>query len=176
DSRDDERAPRIAIVNEAMARYYFGGTEAVGSTFRLEHLDFPQPLTVVGLVRDAKYNSLREVAPRIVYLPYLQAPGPLGGANIAVRTAANPEKMTDLLWKEARGDSPHLRFGGATTQARLVEGTIAQDRMLTQLSGFFGLTAAALVCLGLYGLTAYEVSRRTAEIGVRIALGAQRRD
>jgi len=176
DSRDDERAPKVAIVNEAMARYYFGGTNALGRTFRLEHRAFPQPLTVVGLVRDAKYKSLREAAPRIVYLPYLQAPGPLGGANIAVRTAANPEKMADLLWKEVQGESPHLRFGGVTTQARLVDGTIAQDRMLAQLSGFFGFTAAALVCLGLYGLTAYQVSRRTAEIGVRIALGAQRWD
>ena len=176
DSRDDERAPKVAIVNEAMARYYFGGTEALGRTFRLEQRAFPQPLTVVGLVRDAKYKSLRESAPRMVYLPYLQAPDPLGGANIAVRTAANPQQMADLLWKEARGESPHLRFQGATTQARLVEGTIAQDRMLAQLSSFFGLAAAALVCLGLYGLTAYEVSRRTAEIGVRIALGAQRRD
>jgi ABC-type antimicrobial peptide transport system permease subunit len=103
-------------------------------------------------------------------------PGAVGEASIAVRTAANPEKMANLLWKEGKGESSYLRFGGATTQARLVDGTIAQDRMLAQLSGFFGITAAALVCLGLYGLTAYEVSRRTAEIGVRIALGAQRRD
>jgi predicted permease len=176
DSRDDERAPKVAIVNEAMARYYFGGTEVLGRTFRLEHASFPQPLTVVGLVRDAKYKSLREAAPRMVYLPYLQAPGPPAWAKIAVLTAAHPQEMTNLLWKEAGGESPHLRFAGATTQARLVEGTIAQDRMLAQLSVFFGLAAAALVCLGLYGLTAYEVSRRTAEIGVRIALGAQRRN
>lgn len=74
--------------------------------------------------------------------------------------------------REGQVKSPHLRFGGVTTQAHLVDGTIAQDRMLAQLSGFFGLTAAALVLLGLYGLTAYEVSRRTAEIGIRIALGA----
>jgi ABC-type antimicrobial peptide transport system permease subunit len=64
--------------------------------------------------------------------------------------------------------------GGVSTQARLVSGTIAQDLMLAQLSGFFGLTATALVCLGLYGLTAYEVARRTSEIGIRLALGAQR--
>ena len=174
--RDDERAPKVAIVNEAMARYYFGGTDALGRTFVLEHRRFSQPLTVVGLVRDVKYQSLRETPPRIVYLPDLQVPGPVGEASIAVRTAANPEKMADLLRKEGMGESPYLRFGGATTQARLVEGTIAQDRMLAQLSGFFGFTAVVLVCLGLYGLTAYEVSRRTAEIGVRIALGAQRRD
>jgi predicted permease len=177
DSRDDERAAKVAMVNETMARYYLGGTDVLGRTFRLEHPDFPQPLTVVGLVRDVKYKSLKEAAPRIVYLPYLQAPGPIvGGANIAVRTDANPEKMATLLRAEGQAESPHLRIGVATTQARLVEGTIAQDRMLAQLSGFFGLTALALACLGLYGLTAYDVSRRTAEIGLRIALGAQRRD
>ncbi|MPY88281.1 MAG: FtsX-like permease family protein [Luteitalea sp.] len=172
-THDHGRAPTVAIVNEAMARYYFGETEAVERAFRLEHDSFPQHLTVVGLVQDAKYRSLREAAPRIVYLPYLQVPGQLGSANIAVRTAANPEMMADLLWKEVRDESPYLRLGGTTTQARLVEGTIAQDRMLAQLSGFFGLTAAVLVSMGLYGLTAYDVSRRTAEIGVRIALGAQ---
>jgi predicted permease len=176
DPRDDEHGPRVAIVNEAMARYYFGGTEAIGRTFQLESRDFPQPLTIVGLVQDAKYSNLREPAPRIVYLPYLQVPAPIDVANIAVWTAANPEMMVDRLWKEARAESPGLRLGGSTTQARLVDATIARDRMLAQLSGFFGLTAAALVCLGLYGLTAYEVSRRTAEIGVRIALGAQRSD
>jgi predicted permease len=174
--RDDEHAPKVAIVNEAMARYYFGGTDVLGRAFHLEHRMFPDSLTVAGVVRDVKYSSLREAAPRIVYLPDLQNPSPLGGANIEVRTAADPEKMTDLLWKEGQGESPYLRLSGATTQAHLVDGTIAQDRMLAELSGFFGLAAAALVCLGLYGLTAYEVSRRTAEIGVRIALGAQRRD
>jgi ABC-type antimicrobial peptide transport system permease subunit len=84
--------------------------------------------------------------------------------------------MADLVSKEVRAESQQLRIEGTTTQARLVEGTIAQDRMLAQLLGFFGLTAAALVCLGLYGLAAYQISRRTAEIGVRIALGAQQWD
>ena len=87
-----------------------------------------------------------------------------------------PEGMTEELWKAAQAESATLRLGGVTTQARLVSGSIAQDRMLAQLSGFFGLTAAALVCLGLYGLTAYDVARRTSEIGIRLALGAQRAD
>jgi hypothetical protein len=82
DRRDDERGAKVAIVNEAMARYYFGGTEAIGRTFQLESRDFPQPLTVVGLVQDAKYSSLREAAPRIVYLPYLQVPAPIDVVRI----------------------------------------------------------------------------------------------
>jgi ABC-type antimicrobial peptide transport system permease subunit len=131
---------------------------------------------VIGIVQDAKYKSLKDPAPRIIYLPALQEPGPIVGANLAIRTAGDPERLADPLWKEARSEVSELRWRGATTQAQLVEGTIAQDRMLAQLSGAFGLTAMVLVCLGLYGLTAYEVSRRTTEIGVRLALGAQRAD
>jgi putative ABC transport system permease protein len=110
----------------------------------------------------------------MVYLPYMQ--GPVGPTNLTVRTAGDPEKMADTLWNEAHRQISLLRWRGATTQARLVNGTIAQDRMLAQLSGAFGLAGALLVLLGLFGLTAYEVSRRTVEVGVRIALGAHASD
>jgi predicted permease len=176
DARDDERAARVAVVNEATARYYFGRTDAIGEIFQVgDHSAAPQ-MRVVGVVQDAKYRSLKDQALRIIYLPALQEPGPIGGANLAIRTAGDPEKMADVLWKEARSEVADLRWRGVTTQARLVDSTIARDRMLAQLSGAFGVTAAVLVCLGLYGLTAYEVTRRTAEIGIRLALGAQRKD
>jgi ABC-type antimicrobial peptide transport system permease subunit len=148
----------------------------VGQTFQIGDGVSGSRIQVVGVVQDAKYRSLKEPAPRIVYLPAVQHPGPVGKPNLAIRTARDPEQMADLLWKEAHNEVPDLQWRGAGTQARLVEGTIAHDRMLAQLSGVFGLTALLLVCLGLYGLTAYEVSRRTAEIGVRVALGAQRTD
>ena len=176
EARDDERAARVAIVNEASARYYFGRTDAAGETFQLGDRSSAPRMRVVGIVQDAKYNSLKEPAPRMIYLPALQEPGPAGGPSLAIRTAGDPERMADLLWQEARKEAAAIRWRGVTTQAQLVEGTIARDRMLAQLSGAFSVTAILLVCLGLYGLTAYEVSRRTAEIGVRLALGAQRTD
>jgi predicted permease len=176
EGRDDERSARVAIVNEATAHYYFGGTGAVGQVFQVGDRSAEPPMRVVGVVQDAKYRSLRDPAPRMIYLPALQEPGPIGGANLAIRTQSDPERMADLLWKEARNEVADLRWRGVTTQARLVDGTIAPDRMLAQLSGAIGLTATVLVCLGLYGLTTYEVSRRTAEIGVRLALGAQQTD
>ena len=176
DARDDERAPRVAIVNEAAARYYFGARDALGQSFHLGDRSGAPLMQVIGVAQDAKYRSLREPAPRIVYLPALQEPGPVGAPNLAIRTARDPGPLADLLWNEARAESADLRWRGTTTQARLVEGTIAHDRMLAQLSAAFGMTAIILVCFGLYGLTAYEVSQRTAEIGVRLALGAQRGD
>jgi predicted permease len=174
DIKDNETAPKVAVVNEAMARFYFGTQDPLHRTFGLE--GFPAPFMVVGLVENVKYNSLKDADARMIYLPALQTPGPFGGTNVAVRTVGDPKRMTKVLWSVARTESPYLRFGGSTTQERLVNGTIAQDQMLAQLAGFFGLFASALVCLGLYGLTAYQVSRRTGEIGLRIALGAQKGD
>jgi predicted permease len=173
--RDDERSTPVAIVNEASARYFFGGADPLNRTLRVETKGFPEPLTVVGVVKDAKYRSLRDPAPRIVYLSYLQAPDAAGG-HFAIRTATDAEHMADTLWKQASVESRALRLGNTTTQARLVDATIAQDRLLAQLSAAFGIAAACLVCLGLYGLTAYDVSRRRKEIGLRMALGAQRNE
>ena len=170
DPRDNEAGQKVGIVNESMARYFLGNSNAVGQSFQVA--GFPQPLTVVGVVEDTRYQSLREAAPPIVYLPYMQ--GPIGATNLTIATANDPEKMTEILWKEAQRQVPLLRFRGVTTQARLVDGTLGQDRMLAQLSAAFGFAGALLVSLGLFGLTAYEVSRRRAELGIRIALGAQR--
>jgi predicted permease len=170
DSRDNEEGQRVAIVNESMARYFLGSRDAVGRSFQIA--GFPKPLTVAGVVEDARYQSLREAAPPIVYLPYMQ--GPIGATNLTIRTTDDPEKMSETLWNEARRQVSLLRLRAVTTQARLLNGTIAQDRMLAHLSGAIGFAGALLVSLGLFGLTAYEVSRRTAEFGLRIALGAQR--
>ena len=173
--RDDEGSARVAIVNEAAGRHFLGGSDPLGRTLRIETNGFPEPLTVVGVVKDARYKSLKDPAPRLVYVCYLQAPGAAGG-NFAVRTLTDSERMADTLWKQASVESSAVRLGYTTTQARLVDATIAQDRMLAQLSAAFGMAAACLVCLGLYSLTAYDVSRRTKEIGLRMALGARRNE
>src|SRR6185369_5115304 len=96
-SRDNDEGQRVSIVNESMARYFFGSRDVVGRSFHV--VGSPRPLTVVGMVEDARYQSLREAAPPIVYLPHTQ--GPMEGANLAIRTAGDPEKMTETLWNEA---------------------------------------------------------------------------
>jgi predicted permease len=120
-SRDNDKGQRVAIVNEPMARYFFGSHDTVGRSFQVA--GFPQPLTVVGMVEDARYQSLREAAPPIVYLPHTQ--GPMEGTNLTIRTAGDPEKMAETLWNEAHREAPLLRYRGVTTQALLVNGTIA---------------------------------------------------
>lgn len=170
DARDNAGGPETAVVNESAASYFLGRRDAVGQSFYVT--GYGRQLTVVGVVQDARYQSLREPPPPIVYLPYLQ--GPLEGAYLTIRTVGDPMKMVRTLWTEAHEAAPLLRYRGATTQDQLVDGTIAQDRMLAQLSAAFGVAGALLVLLGLFGVTAYEVSRRNAELGIRIALGAQR--
>jgi predicted permease len=169
DSRDNESGRKVAIVNDVMARYFLHTREAVGRSFQVS--GFAQPLDVVGVAEDTRYQSLREPAPPIVYIPYRQRP--MEDANLVIRTTGDPERMSETLWNEIHRQNPVLRYRGATTQARLINGTIAPDRMLAQLSGAFGFAGALLVSLGLFGLTAYDVSRRTAELAIRIALGAQ---
>jgi predicted permease len=176
DQRDDERTGRVAIVNEAAARFYFGTVDPVNRTFRFGKSADGDPITVIGVARDARYRAVKDPAPRIVYLLSRQITGPVTRASFAVRTVANPEAMEALLSREARAESPDVRLQGATTQRRLVDGTIAQERMLAQLSGAIGFVAALLVSVGLYGITAYEVSRRTTGISIRMALGARAAD
>jgi len=171
--QDHENSQPVAIVNEAMAQRFFPGLDPISRSFSIESQDFPVPLNVVGVVKDTKYKSLREPAPSIVYLPMRQGLNSLDEATIEVRTDASPKKMKDVFWREAQGGSPLVRVTGATAQAEFLDSSIAQDRLLAILSGCFGAIAIVLVTMGIYGVTSYTVSRRTSEIGLRLALGAQ---
>jgi predicted permease len=171
---DDKSRPRAAIVNEAAARYFWPGREALGQTFKLNHPEFPEPLNVIGVVETVTYTDRREQSPRMVYLPYLQT-GPLETASLAVRTVS-PDLTTDMLWKEVSTESRSLRLGNMTTQRRLVDATVQMDLMLAQLAGAFAVTAALLVCVGVFGLSSYEMSQRRLEIAIRMALGARSRE
>ena len=172
-SLEDEGRPRVAIVNQAMARYYFGRSNPLGRQFTIEGQT--RPLEIVGVVGDAKYQDLHETPPRTIYVNAFQGSG--GTSLIFVlRTDVPPMSVVADVRRAVRDVLPNVPVSKVTTLAEQVDASILPERLIAMLSGLFGLLAAILVAIGLYGLLAYTVTRRINEIGIRIAIGATSRD
>jgi predicted permease len=169
---DDENGPAVAIVNQAFTQYYFGDSSPVGKRFRFEGQE--PAYEIVGLVADAKYSSLHERAPRTIYLhAFQEARGRF--SQFAVRTTVAPSAVAGEVRRAMREVVTTVPISKITTLAEQVDGSTRPERLIAVLSSLFGGLGAMLTAVGLYGLLAYTVARRTSEIGVRIALGATRR-
>jgi predicted permease len=170
--RDDATAPRVAIVNQALARKYFGPENPIGH--QIVHTTGPfnrVTVEVVGVAGDAKYTDLRNPVPPTLYVPAPQQPG--GEANFALRLAA-PNATIFPAIRAAVGEIDRtLPVLNLRTQDEQIDRLHAQELLFARLSGIFGLLALALACVGLYGLMSYTTVRRTGEIGLRLALGAR---
>jgi predicted permease len=171
--RDDESAPKAAVINEAAVKKYFPNENPVGQRFG-SSLENSGEIEIVGVLRDAKYNSLRDPAPPTMYVPYLQARP--GGSVIVVRTAAAPASATSGVREAVRQVDPNLPMMDISTQLEQVERRFAQEKIFAQAYTLFGGLALLLAGIGLFGLMSYSVSRRTNEIGIRMALGARSQD
>ena len=175
DDRDTVSAPKVAIVNEMFARKFMGGGNPVGRTFHLEaEAGKPEPLfQIVGLVRNTKYYELREDFLPIAFFPTTQDDDPGPGATFVLRVVGLPGGLTSAVKTTLAKFSPAIGVQFQSFSAQ-VEESLLRERLMATLSGGFGLLAGLLATLGLYGVIAYMVARRRNEIGVRIALGADR--
>jgi predicted permease len=169
---------RVAVINEALAQRFFPGEDPVSKRFifgrLLDPKATPDPnrvIEVVGVVRDVKYRSLRQPVPPTVYEPALQSG--IGQMAFEVRTEGDPGPVIPGIRAAVREVDSNLPLFEFTTQTDLAEESLARERLFARLTSAFGLMAAVLASIGLYGVMAYSVARRTQEIGVRLALGAQ---
>lgn len=171
---DRQGSVPVAIINETVARRFFDGVNPVGKLFRTETgPGGVQTFEVIGLVQDAKYRSLRENPEPIVYMAERQTDEPAFTLTYMVHVDGVPADMVASVRAALLEVDPRISFS-AFPFARQLDGSLARERMLATLSGFFGVLAMLLALVGIYGIMAYSVARRRNEIGIRLALGADR--
>ncbi|HVH72367.1 MAG TPA: FtsX-like permease family protein, partial [Candidatus Dormibacteraeota bacterium] len=167
--QDQAEKPPVAVVNEKFARHYFGSESAIGRRIKLGFE--PQIVhEIVGVVRDAKHYGVRQRVWPMVYLPARQ------GGSFFVRSNLTPQLLTGIIRAEVAASDKILQVQEIRPLETVVDDMISEERLTALLSSVFGALACLIAAIGLYGVVAYGVSRRTNEFGIRIALGAQRSD
>jgi putative ABC transport system permease protein len=177
DDRDALTAPKVAIVNESFARKFLKGSDAIGQRFWVETTP-NRPETrfeIVGVVKDTKYRRLREAFGPIAFLPSSQAPRTGQYVRMLIRSAASTDATISAIDRALSRDYPAITFNFSVLKTQIRE-SLLRERLMATLSGFFGALAMLLATIGLYGVMSYMVVRRKNEIGIRMALGAGRRD
>lgn len=173
-SSDTPTSPKVAIINETAARRFFPNGSPIGHRFGIgETPSNPGEIEVIGVVKDAKYMSMNEGSLMAVYFTCTQSPGFFGNFAVRHTPGASRQEIISRVRRSIAEINPNILVNSVSSLEEQVDSSIAAQSLIAQLSSFFGIVAVFLACIGIYGLLSYSVARRTSEMGIRLALGAQ---
>jgi len=172
--QDTDKSQQVAVISETMAQRFFPNSSPLGRRFGTNGPESSDQIEVVGVVKEAKYESLTEELRPMVYFPHGQRPQPLD--HFVVRFSRPPGALIPQVRQAIREVNPNLPIDEVVSLSDQIGRSLVQQTLIARLASFFGLLALLLACLGLYGVLSYAVARRTNEIGIRMALGAQSRN